>query len=362
MNKPALKKPSFGALFFRLTNQEKILFAKRLSILVKAGVPILECLRILKKQSTSPSAKKIFEQVVEDVENGQFLSTSLGQFHKIFGDLAVHIIRVGEMSGTLQENLNYLADELEKKQALRRKVVSAMVYPAIIVLGTIVISVMLTVFIFPKILPIFASFKFDLPITTKILIFVSGVFIHYGFLLLLGLVGVVVVAVLLSKSDNIKFAFEHFVFKVPIFGRLSQSYHMANFCRTLGLLLKSQIVIVQATTITADTMNTVVYRREIHSISESLKKGGRISTHLDSKPNLFPPMVSQMVSVGETTGNLSETLYFVSEMYESEVDMITKNLSTSIEPILMIFMGAIVGFIAVSIITPIYEITQHLHP
>lgn len=357
-----MNKLSLGKLFVRLSNQEKILFAKRLSILVKAGVPILECLRILKKQSTSPSAKKIFEKVTADVENGQFLSTSLGQYKNIFGDLAVNIIRVGEMSGTLQENLNYLAEELDKKQALRRKVVSALVYPLIIVVGTIGISIMLTVFIFPKILPIFASFKFDLPITTKILIFVSGIFVHYGLLLLLGFVAMMIGIWFLFKVEQTRYIFEHFVFKIPIFGRLSQSYHMANFCRTLGLLLRSQIVIVQATTITADTMRNVVYRREIHSIAESLKKGGKMSTHLDMKTKLFPPMVSQMISVGETTGNLSETLSFVSEMYENEVETITKNLSTSIEPVLMIFMGVVVGFIAVSIITPIYEITQHLNP
>ncbi len=337
------------------------MFAKRLSILVKSGVPIFESLQILKRQSASPVAKKIFEKVVADVENGQFLSTSLGQYKKIFGDLAVNIIRVGEMSGTLQENLNYLAEELDKKQVLRRKVVSALIYPLIIFVGTVGISILLTVLIFPKIMPIFLSFKFELPITTKILIFVSGIFVHYGFFLLLGLVVIAIGIWALFKIEQTRYVFEHLVFKIPIFGRLSQSYHMSNFCRTLGLLLKSQIVIVQAATITADTMSSVVYRREIHSIAEHLKKGGRISAHLDKKIKLFPPMVSQMISVGETTGNLSETLSYVSEMYENEVEMITKNLSTLIEPALMIVMGVIVGFIAVSIITPIYEITQHLN-
>ena len=137
---------------------------------------------------------------------------------------------------------------------------------------------------------------------------------------------------------------------------------MTNFCRTLGLLLKSQILLVEATRITGDSIKNLVYQREIALISENVLRGEKISTGLALKSKIFPPLLSQMVAVGETTGNLSDTLLFVADIYENEVDMLTKNLSTMLEPVLMIVMGTIVGFIAVSIISPIYEVTQHIHP
>jgi type IV pilus assembly protein PilC len=349
-------------LFSRISNQEKILFTKRLAILIRAGVPILDSLRMLARQTNSRAAAHVLGKVVHDVEQGQFLSTSLRQFDKIFGEFAVSIINVGELSGTLQENLNYLAEELRKKQELRRKVIGALVYPAFIVLATIAITVLLTVLIFPRILPIFASFKFDLPFSTRALIFISGIMLNYGIYIGIGIAAAIIAFILSLRIEKFRRAGDYATLKIPIFGRMSQSYHMANFCRTLGLLLKSQIKIVEALQVTAGTITNRVYRKEILAFAEHVRKGEKISAHLKRKEKLFTPIVGQMVEVGETTGNLSETLLFVAELFENELDALTKNLSNMIEPVLMIFMGLIVGFVAVSIITPIYEVTQHLHP
>lgn len=338
------------------------MFAKRMAILVKAGIPLLDSLKMLKGQAGSRAATKIFSQIAADVERGKFLSSSLESFQKVFGEFAVNVVRVGELSGTLEGNLNYLAEELKKKQELKRKVVGAMVYPAIVVVATVALSVLLTVFIFPKILPVFASFKFELPFTTRALIFISSVFIHYGGYIFLSLTVIGAAFIFLYRQPKFKIIFDDLILRIPLFGRISQSYHMANFCRTMGLLLKSQILVVEATRITGKTMKNLVYKREIEAISHNLLKGEKISTHLERNSRIFPLILAQMVAVGETTGNLSETLLFIAELYENEVDMLTKNLSTSLEPILMIMMGAVVGFIAVSIITPIYEVTQHIHP
>src|SRR6266481_198858 len=174
-------------IFSRFSILEKIIFAKRLSILIKAGIPILDSLKMLKRQATSPVAVRILGSVVTDVENGQLLSASLGKFRNLFGDFALNIIHVGEMTGTLQENLNYLTEELGKKQELRRKVIGALVYPAFILTATIAMGALLTIFIFPKILPVFASFDFKLPLTTRMLIFISNTMIHYGFFMAIGL-------------------------------------------------------------------------------------------------------------------------------------------------------------------------------
>lgn len=352
----------FNKFFLRLSSQDKILLAKRLAILVKAGVPILESLEMIKSQATSRAMVYITSCLIKDVENGQFLSTALGKFKNIFGEFTINIIRVGETSGTLYENLNYLAEELKKKNALKKKVVGALVYPIFIIIATLGIAGVLTIYVFPKILPIFKSFKFQLPWTTRLLIFISDNFLNHGGLIFSGIVVLIIGLWLLLRIKAIRYRFDLIILKVPLLGNIIQGYNMANFSRTLGLLLKSEVAIVEATNITADTTANAAYRKELRAIAENIRKGGKISKYMKVRTKLFPPILLQMVIVGETAGNLSDTLLYLAELYENEVDETSKNLSTVLEPLLMVFMGIIVGFVAVSIITPIYEITQNLHP
>ena len=350
-------------MFFRLPLQEQMLFVKRLAILLKSGVPILAALNMLKKQTSSKSSLHVVTDLAKGVEHGQFLHSRLEKFRKFFGDFAVNIIKVGEVSGTLYENLGYLADELKKKKELRRKVISALVYPIFIVIATLGITVLLTVYVFPKILPILTTFNTSLPITTRALIFTSNLFIHWGWLILLILVALVGGFILaLRKKPKFLLFIDRLVLKIPVLGKLLQSYHMANFCRTLGVLLQSDVRIVEAINITANTSTNAVYRQSLLKLGTIITKGGRVSIYLESEGKIYPPMVSQMLNVGETTGKLSDSLMYLAEIYENEVDELTKNLSTSIEPLLMIFMGLLVGFIAISIITPIYSFTQNLSP
>ncbi|MGE5297786.1 MAG: type II secretion system F family protein [Acidobacteriaceae bacterium] len=348
--------------FLRLALQDQILFAKRLSILVRAGVPILKSLQMMQTQARTKSGSKIFAKIVFDVENGQFLSTSLSQFKKIFSEFMVNLVQVGEISGNLHENLNYLADELSKKQALRRKIVNAMVYPALIITATLGIIVMLTVYLFPKILPIFSSFKFKLPLSTKILIVASDVMIHYGLYILLGLIVFGVIYALSLRNRKFKTFTHRMILAIPIVGTIARSYHLTNICRTLSILLKSGVTINRGIHITAKTSTNFLFQDNLVAMADSVNKGEMISTHMLKTPKLYPAILVQMVAVGESAGNLTETLAYLSEMYENEVDDQTKNLSTALEPILMISMGVIVGFIAISIITPIYQITQYLKP
>ncbi|MEK7495910.1 MAG: type II secretion system F family protein [Patescibacteria group bacterium] len=347
-------------IFLKISVQEKILFVKNLAVMTKAGMPILDSLRLLQKQTKSKSMKKILEQISGDIANGQFLSTSMERYADIFGDFTVNIIRVGEASGILYENLNYLAEELKKKQELKKKVIGALIYPIIVVIATFSITGFLTIYIFPKILPIFKSLNVNLPITTKILIGVSDFLIVYGVHVMIGIVIAVILGWLILKISTIRFLTHRLITYLPLLGNISQSYNMANFCRTLGLLLKSDIKVVEALSITANTLTNQVYKKELKAISLEIAGGEEISKHLEKKSHLFPPMLSQLIAIGETTGNLSDTLLYLSEFYENKVDEVTKNLSTILEPLLMIVMGTIVGFIALSIITPIYEVTQGL--
>ncbi|OGE82838.1 MAG: hypothetical protein A2846_04325 [Candidatus Doudnabacteria bacterium RIFCSPHIGHO2_01_FULL_49_9] len=272
------------------------------------------------------------------------------------------MVRVGEMSGSLPENLEYLAVELKKKQELRRKVIGSLIYPVIIVIATLGIAGMLVLYVFPKILPIFKSLNFDLPWTTRALIWVSDLFLQHGLLIFGGFAFLVVAFFVALMFKPFRMGVHHVILKLPIFGRLSQTYQMANFCRTMGVLLRCDVMIVDATVIIAEITSNLVYRKHYYLISENLRSGQPISQHLQKKERLFPPIMSQMVSVGEMAGNLSDTLAYLGDMYEDEVDDTTKNLSTVIEPVLMVFMGLLVGFIAVSVITPIYEVTQSIHP
>src|SRR3990167_4789691 len=312
---------------FHLSLNDQILFARRLAILLKAGVPIFESLRMMKKHMSSRSATILVDELTVGVERGQFLHVSL-----------------------------------EKNRRLRNKVRSALIYPAIIVVATIGIVIMLTVYIFPKILPILRGFKGELPITTRTLIFVSDLLTNHGLLIGGILLGVVVALTLLSRIQKVRFFLDRVVLQIPILGRLFQYYHIVNFCRTLGLLLKSDVRIMEATLITAETSTSFVYKKSLMELAETVKKGGKMSLYLESRENLYPPMVSQMITVGEVSGKLSDSLVYLADIYEEEIDELTKNLSSTIEPLLMIVMGLIVGFVAISIITPIYQLTQNLQP
>jgi len=349
--------------FVRLSIKDQVLFAKRLSFLTRAGVPILESLTMIREQTRSRGQAMILDAVLLSVSNGQSLAQSFGKFKRVFGDFAINIISVGESSGSLSENLHYLSEELKKKQILRRKVVGALVYPIFITITTIGITALLTVYIFPKIMPIFVGLNIDLPLSTKILIFVSVFLREWGLLLILLLIVLFIAFfITISRSPKFHLVVDYMVLRLPIFGKMVQNYNFANFSRTLGLLLKSGITLSEALPITANTIPNQIYNREIHKLSKSVSRGEKISSHLKKHRKFFPEILTQIISVGERSGNLSETLVYVSELYEGEVEESTKNLSSLIEPVLMVAMGIVVGFVVISVITPIYGITQHLSP
>jgi type II secretory pathway component PulF len=347
----------------RFPLKEQIFFIKRLSFLVKAGVPLMECIDIITKQTRSPERAKLYQAVSDDLASGQYLATSLGKMKRGFSDFAINIIRVGETSGILTQNLNYLAEELTKQSTLKRKVLGALVYPAFITVATLGVTSLITVYIFPKIMPIFTSLNVELPITTRVLIAVSLYLREWG-LLTLGGVAVVIVGFFLARAyaPAVRAATDRSLLSIPLAGRIARGYNLANFTRTLGLMLRSGVPVTEAMEVAAETTPNLVYRAAYERVTEGIIKGESVSQGLAREGALFPDLLTHMVAVGETTGSLSNTLTYLSELYETEVDELTKNLSTSIEPILMIVMGLLVGLIAVSVITPIYEITQHLNP
>lgn len=348
--------------FARMSLKEQTFFIKRLSFLIKAGVPMLESLMMIRDQNRQKGHNVIFDTIITDVSNGQYLSTSLAKFRDMFGDFSINIISFGESSGILSDNLSYLADELKKKNALKKKVIGAFIYPAIVTLATFGIVGFLMIYLFPKIMPVFASLHVALPMSTKIVIFLSNFFIHNSLILILSIVTFIVVFTLLLKKIPIfHFYFDKLIMKIPTIGDAVKNYNLANATRTMGLLLKSGVTLGEAILITTKVSGNVVYKREWEKMAEVVNRGELISVYSASNRNLFPDILTQIISVGERSGNLSNSFTYLSELYESEVEEFTKNISTLVEPVLMIFMGILVGFIAISIITPIYSITQNLH-
>lgn len=349
--------------FIRFSAKEQTLFAKRMSFLIKAGVPIVECLTLIRSQTKNKGKGKVYDSIIADVSSGQHLATSLGKFSRLFGDFAVNLIRVGENTGGLSQNLAYLADELQKKQALQRKVIGALVYPLFITVATLGVTAMLTAYIFPKLMPIFMSLNVELPLTTRIMIATSAYLREWGILTFLGVVAFGgLLAVIRNKSEAFRMLGDRILLHIPFAGSITRSYNLTNFCRTLSLLLKSGIRVTQAIEITGETTKNRAYRAACAEISAKVMKGEPISSGLAAHPELYPDILIHMIAVGERTGSLSNTLSYLGELHESEVDDLTKTLSSSIEPVLMIVMGLLVGTIAVSVITPIYSITQHLSP
>lgn len=360
---PALAGKAKELLARRLSTRDQAFFAKRLAFLISAGVPLLESLHMIREQSTSRRYSWILDGVIRDVSNGQSLSKSLARQKNIFGDFAINIIAVGEATGSLSENLGYLADELKKRLELKKKVLGALIYPVFITIATLGITTLLTVYIFPKIMPIFVSLNVDLPLTTRFVLFASNFLRHWGLLLIFLIVaGFVAISIVLKRSKRVRFRFDQAVLKSPFLGGMIQNYNLANISRTLSLLLRGGMTLSDALPITARSTANLVYKKEFDKLAQVVEKGEKISSHLRKYKKLFPDILAQIVSVGERSGNLAETLVYLSELYESEVDESTKNLSSLIEPVLMIFMGLVVGFLAVSVITPIYGITQHLSP
>ncbi|HEV7701960.1 MAG TPA: type II secretion system F family protein [Candidatus Paceibacterota bacterium] len=347
----------------RLSIKEQAFFVKRLSFLMRAGVPLQESLVMIRQQTRDTNFALILDAVIANVGNGQTLSISLGRFKNTFGEFAINIIGFGEQSGILSDNLEYIADELNKRQALRKKIIGASVYPVIVTMATIGILIFLMVFLFPKILPIFMTLHYELPFSTRVVIGISNFISHYGFLALVFIALLTITFfIVLNKNQNFRLFFQAFLLRMPVAGKIIQDYNMANFTRTIGLLLRGGISMSEAFPIGAKTTSNLVYKKEFEELTLVVNRGSKISAHLYKYPRLFPDIVSQIVSVGEESGNLSNSLLYLSEMYEREMDDFTRNLSSMVEPVLMITMGLLIGFIAVSIITPIYGITQHLQP
>ena len=326
--------------------------------MVKAGLSIVDGLRILAEQVENKQLKTVIGEIKGLVEKGQQLSEALTNYPQVFPPIYVSMIGAGETAGKMEEALTQVSDQMKKSHELTAHIKGALIYPAVVLIAMGGIAIEMVVFVLPKILGMFEELHADLPLSTRVLIAIVNTVQHYGFFIAIGVIALIFLCVWLMKKPKIRSVVHGFLLTLPIIGLVIKKINIARFTLTLSSLLQSAIPIIDAVKITAGVEGNVRYRDSLLSSSESLKKGEALSDALARTPKLFPPMVVQMIMVGEQSGEVEGMLKELAEYYSNEVDMTMKNFSTIIEPILILMLGAGVAGIAVSVIMPIYSLTQ----
>lgn len=340
---------------------EKLMFTKHLSIMIKSGVPIYEAIDTLGSHAKSKYFRKILKNILKDIENGKSLYQALAKYPHVFDKFYTSLIKVSEESGTLEETLNFLSEQLAKDYALKKKIQGAMFYPGVILVAGVSISAFISVFVLPQLVDFFDALEVELPMPTKILLFVANLMKHQGVLIFASLFGFMFLFRILISTNFFKPVWDKFLLFIPVLGKLIKYGQLARFCRNLATLIKSGVPITEGLKTASDTMSNEIFKRYLKRVREDLIKGQSISASLEKRKfREIPPMMVRMIAVGERTGNLEEVLLYLDEFYEDEVDDLAKNLTTILEPILLVGIGAMVAFIAIAIIGPIYKVTGNI--
>lgn len=342
-----------------VSDVDVMLFTKHLSVILRSGLTLIEALEMLSEQAKG-KMKKIIEKIAIQVRGGYPFYKALAEHGKYFTPIYLNMVKSGELSGTLQDNLERLSLELKKALSLKKKVKSAMIYPMFVFIAVFGLGMSVALFVLPKILPLFKTMDVDLPLTTRGLLFVADLFANYGGRIVILTIVVAVFGGWLLRRNFVK-PYTHALFlKIPVIKEIIKNVNLERFTRTFGSLLDTGLTVDQSLRITGEAIENRVYRKAILSIIPKVESGNGLRMPLSDFPEIFPLITTRMIGVGEKTGNLSNTLQYLSEFYEEEVDETVKNLSIIIEPVLLIIIGIIVGTVAIAILGPIYEITGNL--
>ncbi len=339
-----------------ISRAEKMMAVRNLAVMIGAGLSLTRSLEALAEQTKSARFREILISLNESVSRGVNFADSLAKFPKEFDELFVSMIRVGETSGSLQECLIVLYRQMKKDHDLRSRVRGALIYPAVIVSAMVGIGIMMMIFVVPSLASTFADLKVDLPTTTKSIIWLSNNLSAVWPYLFAGCAALIFGFRYGIKTRPGKKIWHKFLIDVPLIGPVVKKVNSARFARTLSSLIESGLPIVRSLEITAGTLNNIFYKESIEKAADLMQKGGQLSSIVRQHPDLYQPMVVQMIAVGEETGALASLLKRIALFFESEVSNVTKNISSIIEPVLMIFIGAAVGFFAVSMMQPMYSL------
>ncbi len=358
-----VSKLSFNKLsekFSRVSSREKITFAQNLSAMVKAGLTVSRALSVIDRQTKNPKFKKVLSTVRTKINEGNSLHQAMAEFPKVFSSLFVSMVKAGEESGNLAQSLDVVGEHMKQSYELKRKVKGAMMYPGIILFIMVLIGVLMLVYIVPTLQDTFEDIGAELPPQTKFVIGVSNFLQNYPLLLIGALIALIVIFVYILKTSWGKRGFEFVILHLPVIANLVKEVNAARTTRTMSSLLSSGVTMTESIDITEDVIQNSYYKEIISMAGERIEKGENFSSVLSEHEKLYPVFVSEMISVGEETGKIDEMLIKVAEFYEDDVSEKTKNMSTIIEPVLMVIIGIAVGFFAFSMLTPMYSLVDSL--
>lgn len=345
--------------FSGVSDLDILTFTKHLSVSLKSGLTLSEGIDIVLDQATGKWRKMLLE-ISDMVKAGSPLHKALDPYSDDFTPVFISTVKSGELSGTLARNLERLSKQLYKSRKLKKKIKSAMIYPIFVFIAVTGLGFSVAIFVLPKILPLFKMLGTEIPVTTKWLMAVSELFETHGLAIVIGFIGLVIFLSWFLRRNFVKPVTHRVLLRIPVFGKLIKNIIIERFTRNLGTLLSSGVPITSSLRISHESMDNREYRDALVVVTSDVESGGDLKSSLSAYPFLFPNLVSKMIGVGEKTGNLSETLKYVANYYEDEISETIRNLSTMLEPILLITIGVLVGLVAMSILGPIYQITGSL--
>ncbi|HLA38343.1 MAG TPA: type II secretion system F family protein [Candidatus Glassbacteria bacterium] len=337
-----------------------VLFTRQFATMIDSGLPLVQCLSILGEQTENPKFKAIINSVRVDVEGGNTLEESLGKFPKLFTTLFVSMVGAGESGGILDQIMLRLSEYMEKNDAIVRKIKGAMIYPAVVFTAAMGCVSILLIFVIPIFAKMFKDMNMELPLPTLIVVNLSDFLIGYWYLIIGGVVGGIFALKRYRKTDRGEYNYDAFMLKVPVLGDLIRKSAVARFTRTLGTLIASGVSILHGLEVTARTAGNRVVHDAIMGSRASIAGGETITKPL-KEAEVFPPMVIQMINVGEQTGGLDAMLIKIADFYEEEVDTAVDALTAALEPVMIVFLGIIVGGMVVSMYLPIFDLITKMH-
>lgn len=349
---------SVVSILRRIGPNETSIMTRQLSTLLNAGLPLIPSLTVLVNQIQNPELKKTLAQIRSEVNEGKSLSQSMAAFPKVFPSYFVNMIRAGEASGKMDIVLERLADFSEKQQALKLKVVSALTYPVFMfAIGAIVVFFLLA-FVVPNITKVFDEMHQDLPMATVVLIFLSRFLQSFWWLIAAALAGGgIALHYFFTRTDKGSYFWDMLKLKLPLFGRVNQKLAVARFSRTMGTLLQSGVPLLTALEIVKNIVNNKIIADAIQTAAEEVREGQSLSAPL-ARSGLFPPIATEMIAIGEQSGNLEPMLYRIADTYEKDVEASVAMMTSVLEPMMILSLGVVVGFIVISVLLPIFEMNQ----
>ncbi len=354
-NKPWANLP----MFKRVKSTDLVLFTRQLSSMLSSGLTLMKALEILKDQMENPSMSEVVSTLIGDVQEGKTFSQALSKHPKVFTPIYVSIIKAGEQSGLLDKVLSRLADNLEKQAKLKSTVKSALMYPVIVIILMVLVMAIMMIFVIPQLTVLYTNLNVPLPLPTQIVVGLSNFMIAGWPFVVGGIAALVYGFRKWAKTQNGEAIIDKTLLKTPVFGKLINQTILAEFSRTFGLLVGTGTLVVESLNETADTTGNVIFSDAIKDISRQVEKGVTIGDAMSYYP-IFPPLLIQLIRVGEQTGKIDETLEKASEYFEREVDQTVKTLTTAMEPFIMIILGVGVAFLIISVITPIYSLISSI--